>query len=295
MSQARFDERSGVTFPREAGGVERGSAELHRDRRVNTSGPGALSHLLLSLPVLLALAAAAAVSGGPTAAAAAAAAAPSAAAAQPPAPPDGRMLYLRDCAYCHGEAGRGTPRGQSLTEIGPAEVDYALSTGRMPIEEPGDPRRRRNPAYDTEQIQAIVAFMRPFIAREPDIPVVDLGAGNLAEGGELYRAQCAACHQWAGQGGALLGMESPSLNKSTALQVAEVVRAGPTTMPVFGPETISDEQLNSIVRYVLSLREPDDPGGLGLYHLGPLPEGAVAWLFGMALIVIALFWIGERE
>lgn len=259
---------------------------------MKAAGPIGRCLLLFVAPVVASLAAVPALVGSaPAAPVAPSAAPPSPAAAQA----DGRMLYLRDCAYCHGEDGRGTPRGQSMTEVGPAEVDYALSTGRMPIEAPGDLRRRRNPAYDREEMRAIVDFMRPFIAREPEIPVVDVAAGNLAEGGELYRAQCAACHQWAGQGGALLGMESPSLKKSTALEVAEAVRAGPTTMPAFGPETISDEQLNSIAKYVLSLREPDDPGGAGLYHLGPLPEGAVAWVIGMGVIVMALFWIGERE
>ncbi len=138
-----------------------------------------------------------------------------------PADPDGAFLYLRDCATCHGVRGEGTPRGQSLADVGPAEVDYALSTGRMPIADPDERRQRRPPAYDPAEIDAIVDFIRPFIAAKLEIPSVAPARGDLSEGGRLYRALCAACHQWAGKGGALLGgIESPPLDQSTPKQIA---------------------------------------------------------------------------
>ena len=217
----------------------------------------------------------------------------------PPAPPgqqaliDGGFLYLRDCAVCHGARGEGTPRGPSLESIGPAEVDYALSTGRMPVDEVGAERRRREPKYSEAERYAIVDFMRPFIAAEPDIPHVAVAAGDLAEGGELYLALCAACHQWAGEGGALLDkIESPPLDESTPLQIAEAVQAGPVNMPAF---VLSEEEVNSIAAYVLYLRDPQDRGGAGLWHFGPLPEGAVAWVVGLGLMVMVCRWIGTRE
>ena len=51
----------------------------------------------------------------------------------------------------------------------------------------------------------------------------------------------------------------------------------------------------SIVRYVEYLRDPEDRGGLGLGHLGPIPEGFVAWVIGLGLIVIGIRWIGTRD
>ncbi|MDP9072456.1 MAG: c-type cytochrome [Actinomycetota bacterium] len=210
-----------------------------------------------------------------------------------PAAPDGEFLYLRDCAVCHGERGQGTPRGQSLADVGPAEVDYALSTGRMPIPDPDAPRERRSPAYDAAEIDAIVDYMRPFIAAEPEIPSVAPAQGDLGEGGRLYRALCAACHQWAGEGGALLGgIESPPLDESTPEQIAEAIRTGPVNMPAF---VLSDRQVNSIARYVLELQDPEDRGGHGLWHFGPLPEGAVAWVFGLGTVLLACLWIGTRK
>ncbi|MBW3557560.1 MAG: c-type cytochrome [Actinobacteria bacterium] len=207
--------------------------------------------------------------------------------------PSGRFLYLRDCGVCHGERGEGTPLGQRLTHIGPAEVDYTLSTGRMPVDEPGAERRRREPRYSRAERTAIVDFMRPFIAPTPDIPHVDVAAGDVAEGAELYLAQCAACHQWAGEGGALLGdIESPPLKDSTPVQIAEAIHSGPLNMPVF---VLSDDEVNSIAAYVLYLRHPEDRGGVGLWHFGPLTEGAVAWLFGLGAVVMVCRWIGTRE
>lgn len=208
-------------------------------------------------------------------------------------PADGTFLYLRDCGVCHGEQGEGTPRGQSLKDIGPAEVDYTLSTGRMPIDKP-DPERRRKPSrYTAAERTAIVDHMRPFIASEPDIPHVDAAAGDRAEGFEQYLALCAACHQWAGEGGALLGdIESPALDSSTPLQVAEAIHSGPLNMPAF---VLSEEEVNSIAAYVQYLKEPEDRGGSGLWHFGPLPEGAVAWVIGLGVVLVACRWIGTRE
>ena len=56
------------------------------------------------------------------------------------------------------------------------------------------------------------------------------------------------------------------------------MRTGPGQMPVFGPDTFSDHQVNSIVRYVRYLSDPDDPGGFSLGRIGPITEGLVALL-----------------
>ena len=239
---------------------------------------------VLAMPLLLAVGAAPVLTY---------ASVPRLAAVSQPTATDGSFLYRRDCGVCHGDRGEGTPLGPGLAQIGPAEVDYVLSTGRMPIDEPGAERRRREPAYSQAERTAIVDFMRPFIANEPDIPHVDVSAGDLARGGELYLSLCAACHQWAGEGGALLDeIESPPLDHSTPLQIAEATHTGPLNMPAF---VLSEEEVNSIAAYVLYLREPEDRGGAGLWHFGPFPEGAVAWVVGLGLAVMACRWIGTRE
>ena len=73
------------------------------------------------------------------------------------------------------------------------------------------------------------------------------------------------------------------------------MRAGPGQMPEFGSDVISDHELNDIVRYVRYLRHPATPGGAALGGAGPIPEGIVAWVFGIGAAVLATFWIGRRN
>ncbi len=206
----------------------------------------------------------------------------------------GDRLYQRDCGFCHGADGRGTARGQNLTEVGPAEAHYSITTGRMPIEEPGDERRRREVFYKPDEVDALIAHMRRFLAPEPEIPEVEVESAKLSEGGEIYLAECAGCHQWSGAGGALLGREAPGLQEATPTQIAEAVRTGPSSMPAYGEEVMSEEEVNSVVKYVLYLREPQDRGGNGLWHLGPFAEGLIAWVVGIGVLILAVLWIGER-
>src|SRR2546426_9982489 len=40
----------------------------------------------------------------------------------------GRILYLRDCAWCHGQDGSGGQFGPSLVGVGAESADFMLST-----------------------------------------------------------------------------------------------------------------------------------------------------------------------
>ena len=212
-----------------------------------------------------------------------------------PVPADIRTIYLRDCATCHGAQGQGTRLGPTIAGAGRGLVDYVLSTGRMPIDTPAQEMERRPPKYRAETRRALRDYIAGFRPGGVDIPVVRVKDGDIARGGELYRLQCAACHAWAGDGGALLHREAPSLKAATVTEIAEPVRAGPGSMPAFGAAALSDHELASVVAYVRSLRHPDDRGGWPAWHLGPLPEGGVAWIVGMGLLVLATAWIGERN
>src|SRR3954451_3028377 len=204
-----------------------------------------------------------------------------------------KQIYLRDCAFCHGSQGEGSKYGPGLTGSGPALVDYEVSTGRMPLPHPGAEVVRRTPTYDPETIDALVSYVSSIVPGGTPIPELDLAAADRAEGGHDYRLACAACHQAAGQGGALRFGEAPALH-STPLQVAEAMRTGPGTMPVFGGEAFDDQEVAGIASYVEYLQQPRDPGGQPLWHLGPLPEGMVAF-FAAIIIAGAVMLIGERR
>jgi ubiquinol-cytochrome c reductase cytochrome c subunit len=213
----------------------------------------------------------------------------------------GRELYQTGCSSCHGSDGRGVEterdgiRGPSLERSGEASAYYYLSTGRMPLTNSEAQPSRKPPAYSKDEIEALVAYVGT-LGDGPRIPRVDLADGDLAEGGEIFRANCQACHSASGGGGALsYGRAAPRLSDASPTEVAAAVRVGPGQMPVFGPDTLSDEELNGLVRYVEYLDDPADPGGVPIGRTGPIPEGFVAWLVGMVALLALVAWIGTRS
>jgi ubiquinol-cytochrome c reductase cytochrome c subunit len=224
---------------------------------------------------------------------------PSPAETVPPGNAQGRLLYLRDCAWCHGAGGEGTVYGPSLEGVGAASADFMLSTGRMPIPEVQEQPEREEPAYTREQIARLVDHVASF-GPGPPIPFPDPVAGELGEGAELYQINCAACHSSTGIGGALTsGLIAPDVLRASPVQIAEAIRLGGAglrtgNMPKFDPEVLSDEQLNSVVKYVLYLQDPDNRGGAELGRIGPVIEGLVAWVAGLFPLVLFIVWIGKR-
>lgn len=224
-------------------------------------------------------------------------------------PDAGSELYARDCAWCHGDRGLGTLRGPDLISgtNGRGFTHFMLTSGRMPIDYPTQRVTRRDPVYEVSEIDAIVEHVASLGAPGPEIPEIDLEAGELGLGSELYEENCAACHSTTGVGGALTegsaddlsgvvaresGLIAPTLEHSSPTEVAEAVVVGPGTMPVFA--TLSEIELNSLVRYVTYLQDPDDEGGAPIGRVGPVAEGAVAWVVGLGLLVLLTRWIGTK-
>jgi ubiquinol-cytochrome c reductase cytochrome c subunit len=214
---------------------------------------------------------------------------------QPNGNPRVGMIFERDCAVCHGNDARGSSRGPSLAGVGAAALDYWLSTGRMPIASPQTEPQRRAPAYRPATIRALIAYIQALTGPGgPAIPRVDLAAADLARGGTLFRVQCAACHSWAGEGGALVRRAAPPTDRATPTQIAEALRTGPGAMPRFGAAALSDAEVADVVAYVRYLDHPNDHGGYALGRLGPLAEGAAAVFIGLGLLFFAIRWIGTR-
>ena len=204
----------------------------------------------------------------------------------------GRQLYVVHCSSCHGVNALGTSNGPDLTHAGAVAADFYLRTGRMPLNDPRDQPVRHPPAFPPDQIAAMVAYIGA-LDNGPAIPTVL--NGDVASGNQLYSENCAQCHNVAGAGGALgYGDIVPSLSSASTLDVVEAMRTGPRPMPVFGPQTLSDRQASDIAAYVQYLHHPDDRGGLGLGHIGPIPEGFVGWVVGMGALLLVARLIGTR-
>jgi ubiquinol-cytochrome c reductase cytochrome c subunit len=218
----------------------------------------------------------------------------------PPPPPSediaaGRALYETGCSSCHGLNGEGASLGPPVIGVGAASADFYLSSGRMPLDQPRVQADRKQPAYDPEEIRKLVAYVAS-LGDGPPIPSVDLGRGDLAVGNQLYSVNCAGCHNSAGSGGALgQAVYAPPVSRATPVQVAEAIRVGPGAMPIFGPDTLNEDDLASIVRYVEYLKDPRDPGGTPLGRVGPIPEGLVAWIVGVGMLLVVARWIGTTR
>jgi ubiquinol-cytochrome c reductase cytochrome c subunit len=206
----------------------------------------------------------------------------------------GRALFVQACATCHGFNAGGVPgMGPSLIGVGAQAADFYLSTGRMPLNNPRDPPVRNPPMFNRGQISDLVAYVGSFGG--PPIPAVDPGQGNVAHGLQEFALNCAGCHQIEAAGGIVTGGIAPALNQATSVQVVEALRTGPFLMPRFTTEQISPYDANSIARYVLETRDPADRGGWGIGHIGPIPEGMVAWLIALVALVVVARLIGERS
>jgi ubiquinol-cytochrome c reductase cytochrome c subunit len=209
----------------------------------------------------------------------------------------GAALYAQSCSDCHGADLRGRPgRGPSLHGVGTASTDFYLSTGRMPLARPGIEPPRADPVFGARDIQALVAYVAARGGRGgPAIPAVDPARGDVAEGRRLFTDRCSGCHQIMGRGGAAPGFVAPALTDVTPREIGEAIRVGPYLMPRFSPGQLDDRQVASVARYVTDVvQDPPNRGGWGIGHLGPIPEGAIAFLLAGSVLLLITRLIGER-
>lgn len=214
----------------------------------------------------------------------------------PAAAPDreGRRLFEEGCSSCHGFDGAGVEgQGPSLLGAGEAAADFYLRTGRMPLDQVGQQPLRGSPRYSEREIRALDAFVGS-LGNGPGIPIVRPRRGSLSEGMRLFGESCSGCHGTGGKGGVAIGAYAPPLGESTPTQVGEAIRVGPYVMPRFSAAQLDAGEVDSIARYVQLTQDPDDAGGLGIGHIGPVPEGLVAWLAALVSLLLVARLIGER-
>ena len=122
----------------------------------------------------------------------------------------GRQLFLVGCASCHGKNGegivtkKGSQYGPSLAGVGAAAVAFQVGTGRMPMAVPGTQAPRKKVVYSEEEIEALSAFVAS-LGPGPAVPSsdkYDASKGDVTRGGQFFRTNCTACHNFDGAGGA---------------------------------------------------------------------------------------------
>jgi quinol---cytochrome-c reductase cytochrome c subunit len=217
---------------------------------------------------------------------------------------EGRKLFLVGCSSCHGLNGEGVLAGEanrnygpSLVGAGAAAVDFQVGTGRMPMSQPGPQALQKKVTYTPEEISALAAYVAslgpgPAIPPDQYTDISGISQEQLTEGGEFFRTNCTACHNSVGAGGALpSGRFAPTLRGVTPRHMYEAMLTGPQQMPIFSDAVITPEDKRSIIAYVKAVEAQPDHGGFALGGFGPVSEGVVVFLVGMASLVAATIWI----
>lgn len=208
----------------------------------------------------------------------------------------GKQLYSVSCISCHGANLEGvTDRGPSLIGVGSAAVYFQVSTGRMPAMGQGAQEPRKKSEFTDEEVRQLAAYVQS-VGGGPELPEGNLRDGDIAEGGVLFRLNCAACHNFAGKGAPLSeGKYAPALQGATDRQIYAIMMTGSQNMPSFGDNQLTPEEKRSIIAYIQSLDASKDPGGAAIGRAGPVPEGLVIFMVGIAGLMGVIMWIGAKS
>jgi len=205
---------------------------------------------------------------------------------------EGEKLFAANCATCHGMGASGTQDGPSLVGVGAAAVDFQVGTGRMPMQMNGPQAYKKPAQFNDEQTHQLSAYVAS-LGAGPAIPEEHLldGQGNAAEGGELFRVNCAMCHNAAAAGGALTrGKFAPALADVSEKHMV----TGPQNMPVFNDANVSPEGKRDIITFLKQIEANGSPGGADLGALGPVSEGLFVWVAGLGVIIAFTIWLTSR-
>jgi ubiquinol-cytochrome c reductase cytochrome c subunit len=251
------------------------------------------------LAAVIVMAAGLALTGGGYAAATAAVAAvkPVSAVASADQISEGRKLFLANCASCHGKNAEGTKAAPSLIGVGGAAVEFQVDSGRMPGQASGPQLQVKKKQFTDEQIDALVAYATT-LGNGPDVPTEEMIAanGDATRGGELFRINCAMCHNAVGAGGALTeGKYAPALKGVPADHVYEAMLTGPQNMPVFNDANLTPKDKKDIITYLKFVEENPSAGGYELANLGPVVEGLFTWIFILGFIIAITIWLGAKS
>jgi ubiquinol-cytochrome c reductase cytochrome c subunit len=211
---------------------------------------------------------------------------------------EGKQIFLKGCSSCHGLNAEGGAIAPSLIGVGAASVDFQVGTGRMPMADMSTQAMRKKPVYNAEETAALAAYVAS-LAPGPAIPEESVlnyeRDGNTAQGGELFRNNCAMCHNFAGQGGALTqGKYAPTLMGVEPKHIYEAMITGPQSMPVFSDKTITPAEKLSLIRWITSAEAEPNLGGATMGRIGPVTEGLLAWILGIGLLIGIAVWLTTR-
>ena len=210
---------------------------------------------------------------------------------------EGKKLFLANCASCHGVNGVGTKVAPTLIGVGAAAAEFQVDSGRMPGQASGPQLQVKPKQFTAEQIDAIAAYVGS-LGVGPAIPTEEMIAanGDATRGGELFRINCAMCHNAVGAGGALTeGKYAPALKGVPNDHIYEAMLTGPQNMPVFNDANLTPKDKKDIITYLKFVENNPSAGGYELAGLGPVAEGLFIWILGLGVIIALTIWLGAKS
>jgi len=223
--------------------------------------------------------------------------------AQTPLPPEelamGAQLYADNCQVCHGERGEGRV-GARLRDFPAFDPNTPRNLIRNVVTNgvPGSRMPAWNNTLTEEQINAIVEYVVSWTAAGVEypptatprpvtpLPTLPNVQGDPTRGLLVFYENCQVCHGDAGQGRIGAQLAKPLASAFPQAYTQNIVENGiaNTVMPGW-KEVLSDQQIQDVTAYVLSLR----PAPVSEAPATPTPVSSSSALF---LSIAAIFAVG---
>ncbi|HEC30289.1 MAG TPA: c-type cytochrome [Gammaproteobacteria bacterium] len=185
------------------------------------------------------------------------------------AAPDGKRLYSRNCAACHGNDGMG---GVGVPLALPGFIESVSDRYLFRTIRHGRPGRVM-PAFSDlsdAQVEAIVNVIRNWSGKPAPVFLQTKIKGDVKKGKDLFKQHCTACHGMTGEGGTGTGVTfsrprklpiiAPAINNPGFLSSAsdEMIRQTlikgrlGTPMNSYRGNGLKEDDINDLVTYVRS-------------------------------------------
>lgn len=194
---------------------------------------------------------------------------------------DAAVMYVENCAVCHGAQGEGIGPNPPLDQPGLREADYdflykTIARGRYGTTMAGW-HGDEGGIFNDYQIEELVALIRygdwsqvgELAAQRglipPTLPIPEVDEAFLeqvvaldpqgavwAQGIQLYAENCTTCHGVNGEGSELgVALNTSAVRATDSLELARTIREGvPGTLMAAWNTTLTDEEIEALVAFL---------------------------------------------